>query len=92
MFRMLPAAPMLGALVLVACAAPSPFQAHMQGCAAAHPAGSQGFAYCMSSAMAEEPSDEVRERRRWLARLAREQVEAEARVRRERALANLNRQ
>ena len=74
------------------CAMRDAFHSHVQGCAAGgHSPGSAAFSQCMSSAGAADPSDEARERRRWLARLQREQVEAEARVRRERAVAGLAR-
>jgi len=77
-------------LLLGGCAAPDAFHSHVQGCAAGgHTPGSHGFTQCMSSASAAQPSDETRERRRWEARLQREQVEAEARARRERAVAGL---
>ena len=74
-------------LMLAGCAGDDPIQAHTQGCAAGgHAPGSQAFAQCMARAHAVVPSDEARERRRWLQRLQREQVEAEARVRRERGV------
>lgn len=80
----------LAGLMLVGCAAPDPLHARVQGCAAGgHTPGGQGFSQCMSRSPLS--SDEERERRRWMARLQREQVEAEARVRRERSVAGLAR-
>lgn len=84
-----PVMPLLGvgiALIMSACAMPDPFRSHVQGC----PGGGQGFSQCMSGSAA-ATSDEARERRRWMARLQREQIEAEARVQRERAVAGLAR-
>ena len=73
------------AWMLAACAMSDPLQSNLQGC----PRGSPGYPQCMSGVAAQ--SDEARERRRWMARLQREEVEAEARVRRERAVAALSR-
>jgi len=85
----------LGAfLALSGCAAPDPFAAHIQSCIGrGHSAGSASFARCMSTASAglQPASDEERERRRWHERLLRERLEAERRVRQERALVGLNR-
>lgn len=81
--------PLLGVgfmLTLSACAVPDPFRSSVQGC----PVGGQGFSQCMAGSAAAS-SDEARERRRWMARLQREQIEAEARVQRERAVAGLAR-
>lgn len=72
------------ALVLTGCAMPDPFQSHVAACAV----GGPNFSRCMSGSGS---SDEALERRRWMARLQREQVEAEARVQRERAVAGLAR-
>ena len=77
----------LALLLLGACTTGDPFQAHVRGCATGgHATGSHGFSQCMTQANTAIPSDEVRERRRWLQRLQREQVDAEARVGRERVV------
>ncbi|MBC7433258.1 MAG: hypothetical protein H7345_14440 [Rubritepida sp.] len=74
-------------LLLGACTAGDPFQAHVRGCATGgHAPGGHAFSQCMTQADTVILSDEVRERRRWLQRLQREQVEAEARVWRERVV------
>ncbi len=81
---------MIWGVTLGGCALTDPFHSHVQGCAAGgHTPGSQAFTHCMSGAGIAEPSDEARERRRWMARLQREQIEAEARVRRERSVVGL---
>lgn len=93
--RPLRAAALLGAVAAFAgCAAPDPFASHVQNCVGAgHAPGSASFALCMSTAAIslQPPSDEARERRRWQERLLREQLEAERRVRMERAVIGLNR-
>ncbi len=60
---------------------------------AGHSPGSASFALCMSTAAVGlvAASDEAQERRRWEARLLRERLEAEAKVRQERAVVGLNR-
>lgn len=74
-------------LLLGACTAGDPLQAHVRGCATGgHAPGSHGFAQCMTQADTIILTDEARERRRWLQRLQREQVDAEARVGRERVV------
>lgn len=81
-------------LLLAGCAAPDPFANHVQNCVGAgHAPGSASFALCMSTAAIslQPPSDEERERRRWQERLLRERLEAERRVRQERAVVGLNR-
>lgn len=79
-------------LLLAGCASRDGLQSHVQGCAAVgHAAGSPAFSQCMSEAQAVQSSDEARERRRWMARLARERIEAEVRVRQERAMVGLQR-
>ncbi len=81
-------------LGLLACAAPDPFSNHVQNCmGAGHAPGSASFALCMSTAAIglAASSNEEQERRRWHARLLREQLDAEARARQERAMVGLNR-
>ena len=81
-------------ITLAGCATPDPLATHVQGCAnAGYPPGGSAFAQCMSRAASAPPmpADEVRERRRWEARLLRERIDAEARVRQERSMVGLNR-
>ncbi len=81
-------------LALGGCVAADPFATHVRNCAGAgHAPGSASFALCMSTAAIglQPASDEERERRRWQERLLREQLEAERRVRQERAVVGLNR-
>ncbi len=84
-----------GGLWLAGCAGGDPFSRHVSQCTGAgHAPGSPGFSQCMSqtSAAAMEPSDERRERQRWEARLERERVAAEQRVRDEaRSVIGMNR-
>jgi hypothetical protein len=71
-------------LGLAGCAGESPFTRHVSQCSdGGFPPGSQDFAHCMSgsTARAAETADERRERQRWLARLERERIAAEQRVR-----------
>lgn len=82
-------------LALVGCAAPNPLSRHVNQClAGGHAPGSPDFALCMSRTEPDRvsASDEERERRRWEARLERERVAAERRVRDEqRSVIGMNR-
>lgn len=72
-------------LGLTGCAGTDPFSRHVSQCSeAGYAPGSQGFAQCMSRRAAPpESADERRERQRWEARLERERIAAEQRVRNE---------
>jgi hypothetical protein len=73
-------------LLLIGCAPMDPLAGLANQCAGVgHAPGSPGFALCMSHATPAqaESSDERRERQRWEARLERERVVAERRVREE---------
>ena len=73
-------------LALVGCAGADPFSRHVSQCSeAGYTPTTQAFAQCMSrrAVALVDPADERRERLRWEARLERERIAAEQRVREE---------
>jgi len=69
-------------LAMAGCAGTDPFSGHVGHCSeAGYTPASQGYAQCMSRRAGPESADERRERQRWEARLERERIAAEQRVR-----------
>ena len=82
-------------LGLAGCAGTDPFSRHVSQCSeAGYTPTTQAFAQCMSrrAVALVDPADERRERLRWEARLERERIAAEQRVREEqRAMIGMSR-